>query len=169
MGQAIVKVSELGVDSFISGTNNNYLVFKKIPYAKQSSSGIDNVYSFNGITATEIIDADLDVTLTGSDYAFSVGTDNQIKLAFAKTLHPTKASALDALKNADVTYVQGNLKSDGSNFTLIVRNSLGEEVHRTTPVTLDQITKIISTFVDTRDVEADGTVEFKVLKNYINS
>lgn len=169
MGQAIAKISELGVESFITATNNSYLVFKVIPYAKQSSSGIDNIYSFNGVAAKEIIDADLDVALTGNNYAFSVGTDNKIKLAFAKTLHVSKAAALEALKNVDITYLQGNLKPDGSNYTLIVRNSLGEEVHRTTPVSLDQITKIISTFVDTRDVDVDGTVVFKVLKNYINS
>jgi len=169
MGQAITKISELGVESFITGANNNYLVFKVIPYAKQSSSGIDSIYSFDGISVTEIIDADLDVALTGSNYAFSVGTDNKIKLVFPKVLHASKAAALEALKNVEVTYVQGALKPDGSNYSLIVRNSLNEEVHRTTPVTLDQITKIISTFVDTRDVEADGTVEFRVLKNYINS
>ncbi|GMX64389.1 hypothetical protein Elgi_36580 [Paenibacillus elgii] len=169
MGQAIVKISELGVESFITGTNNNYLVFKVIPYAKQSSSGTDNIYSFNGITASEIIEADLDVALTGNNYAFSVGTDNKIKLAFAKTLHSTKAAAIEALKNVEVTYVQGNLKPDGSNYTLIARNSLGEEVHRTTPATLDKIVTIISTLVDTRDVDVDGTIEFRVLKNYINS
>lgn len=76
MGIAITKVSDLSVENFVtSGSNNNYIVFHPIPYAKQSSSAIDDIYTFTGISANEIVEADLDVALTGSNYAFSVGTD----------------------------------------------------------------------------------------------
>ncbi|MGG1663090.1 hypothetical protein [Brevibacillus sp. NRS-1366] len=170
MGQAIISLDKLSVESFISsGTNNNYLIFKPLPYSRQNSSGIDGHLQFNGITATEIVDADLDVALTGSDYAFAVGTDNKIKLAFSKTLHATKAEAMNVLKNVDVTYELGNLKLDGDNYTLIARDSTGQEVHATTPVTLDQAMKIVNTLDMSRDTNSDGFIRYELVHNFIVS
>jgi hypothetical protein len=168
MGQAIIRLSELACESFVTtGTNNNYLVFSPLPYSKQNSSGIDGFVQFNGINAQEIVDADLDVTLTGVDYAFSIGVDNKIKLAFSKSLHATKADALNALKNVEVIYQLGNLKLDGANYTLIARDSTGEEIHRTTPVTLEQATQIISTLDMSRDFNTDGFIRYELTHNFI--
>lgn len=168
MGQAIIRLSALSVESFITnGTNNNYLIFKPLPYSKQNSSGLDDHVQFDGIEAKEIVDADLDVELTGSNYAFAVGTDNKIKLAFSKALHPTKAEALAALKNVQVTYELGNLKLDADNYTLIARDSTNEEVHSTTPVTLEQAMNIIKTLDMSRDTNSDGFIRYELVHNFI--
>lgn len=168
MGQAIIRLSELSVESFVTtGTNNNYLIFAPLPYSKQNSSGIDGYIQFNGIAASEIVEADLDVALTSADYAFSVGTDNKVKLAFGKSLHATKADALNALKNVEITYELGNLKLDASNYSLIARDSTGEEIHRTTPVTLEQAIQIISTLDMSRDFNSDGFIRYELVHNFI--
>ncbi|RNB59537.1 hypothetical protein EDM57_05185 [Brevibacillus gelatini] len=170
MGQAIIRLSELSVESFVtSGVNNNYLVFSPLPYSKQNSSGIDGHIQFNGIVANEIVEADLDVALANpsTDYAFSVGTDNKIKLTFDKSLHASKAEALVALKNVEVVYELGNLKLDGANYSLIARDSTGEEIHRTTPVTLEQATQIISTLDMSRDFNSDGFIRYELVHNFI--
>lgn len=157
MGFAITKISELVVENYVtSGLNNNYLIFREIPFAKQSSSAIDNIYTFYGIDAVEIVEADLDVEITDESYAFCVGTDNKIKLAFPKSRFNSKREAMKALKNVEIKYQLGNLKRDGTNYTLVIRNSTGEEVHRTTPVTLEQAIQIISTLDSTKDVQAEG-------------
>ncbi|MCR8641542.1 hypothetical protein NV379_02630 [Paenibacillus sp. N1-5-1-14] len=170
MSIATTKMNELSVENFVtSGTNNNFLVFHPIPYAKQSSSAIDDVYTINGITTIEIVEADLDVALTGSNYAFSVGTDNKIKLAFSKALHTTKASALAALKSIEIQYLIGNLTLDGANYTLIARDSSGVEFHRTTPVTLEKATQIISTLDMSRDTKREGFVVYELTHNFINN
>lgn len=170
MGQAIIKISDLSVESFVTtGTNNNYLIFSPLPYSKQNSSGIDGFIQISNIAANEIVDADIDVALTGSNYAFSIGTDNKIKLAFNKTLHATKAAALTALKNEEITYELGNLKLDAANYTLIARDSVGQEIHRTTPVTLEQATNVISTLDMSRDFNTDGFIRYELTHNFIVS
>ena len=169
MAIATIKIFEMNVENFVtSGINNNYLVFRPIPYAKQSSSAIDDIYKFHGIDAREIVEADLDVEITDDSYAFSVGTDNKIKLAFPKSRHATKTEALEALKNVEITYVLGNLKRVDSNYTLIIRDSGGCEVHRTTPVTLEQAIQIISTLDSTKDVQAEGFNTSILIPIYIN-
>ncbi|ATF13689.1 hypothetical protein A616_17375 [Brevibacillus brevis X23] len=168
MGQANIRLTNLSVEAFVTtGTNNNYLVFKPLPYSKQNSSGIDGHIQFDGITATEIVEADLDVVLTGTSYAFAIGTDNKIKLAFAKATHATKADATAALKNVLVTYELGNLKLDADNYTLIARDSTDEEVHATTPVTLEQAMNIIKTLDMSRDTNSDGFLRYELVHNFI--
>lgn len=170
MGFATMKISELSVENFIaSGVNNNYLVFRPIAYAKQSSSAIDDIYTFSEIEAREIAEADLDVEISDESYVFAVGTDNKIKLAFPKTRHSTKNEALEALDKVEITYLLGNLKREGSDYTLIIRDSSGCEVHRTTPVTLEQATQIISTLDSTKDVQSEGFNTSTLIPIYTNS
>ena len=170
MGLAVIKIADLSVENFVtSGINNNYIVFKPIPYAKQSSSALDDIYSLSGITAKEIVEADLDVEITDNSYSFSVGTDNMIKLAFPKTRHANKNEALEALKNVEITYLLGNLKRDNANYTLVIKDSSGKEVHRTTPVTLEQASQIISTLDSTKDVQSEGFNVSMLIPIYINS
>lgn len=170
MGFANIKIGELSLANYItSGVNNNYLVFRPIPYAKQSSSAIDDIYTFEGIEAIEIVEADLDVEIVDESFTFAVGTDNQIKLAFPKGRFANKTEALESLKEVNVQYLLGNLKRDGSNYTLIIRDSSGCEVHRTTPVTLEQAAQIISTLDSTKDVQSEGFNTSTLLPIYINS
>lgn len=168
MGQANIRLTDLSVDAFVTtGANNNYLIFKALPYSKQNSSGIDGYVQFDGIAASEIVEADLDVALTGSNYAFAVGTENKIKLAFSKNAHATKSDAISALKNVQVSYELGNLKLDADNYTLIARDSTGEEVHATTPVTLEQAMNIIKTLDMSRDTNSDGFLRYELVHNFI--
>lgn len=168
LGRTIIRLSDLICESFVTtGTNNHYLVFSPLPYSKQNSSGIDGTVEFIGIQASEIVEADLDVAFTETDYVFSIGVDNKIKLAFNKTKFTTKADALTALKNVEVSYELGNLKLDNANYTLIARNSMYEEVHRTTPVTLEKAIQIISTFDMSRDFNSDGFLRYELVHNFI--
>lgn len=170
MGIAKIKIGEMSLANYItSGVNNNILVFRPIPYAKHSSSAIDDIYSFEGIDAVEIVDADLDVEITDNSFTFSVGTDNQIKLAFPKDRFNSKSEALEFLEEVKVVYLLGNLTREGSSYTLIIRDSSGCEVHRTTPVTLEQASQIISTLDSTKDVQSEGFNTSILIPIYTNN
>lgn len=166
--QAIIRFGELSVEQFVGGTVNNHLVFSPLPYSKQHSSGLDNSISFNLINAVEIIDADLDVAITTpNEYAYSIGTDNKIKIAFDKTKHLDKTSAIEALKLVAITYDLGNLKPNANLYKVVVRNSLGEEIHKTNPLTLDVIDKVVSTFDDTREIASSGFLRYELVRDFI--
>lgn len=171
MSTAIKRLGELRVESFVEGTTNNWLVYKPLPNSKMHTSVVDYDVEFIASTPSiQIAEADLDIPIPeGFAYAFSVGTDNKLKVAFSKSLHTDKTSAINALKCASITYQEGNLTPNGNLFVLTVKNSLGEEIHRTTPITLDQIKTVISTFNDTRATEYDGSIEFVITPDYLVS
>ncbi|MBE7897190.1 hypothetical protein G7L40_00500 [Paenibacillus polymyxa] len=166
--ETIIKLAELKLEQFVQGTNNNWLIFSTLPESKQHSSGIDGDVILNALKAVEIIDADLDVVIDAAyDYSYSISTDNKLKLAFAKSKHADKGSALDSLKCVTITYELGDLKRNGDYYRVIARDNLGAELHRTNPLTLDQIDKVISTFDSTRDVSTSGYVKYEIKPDFI--
>jgi len=168
LSTAIKRLGELRFDSFVEGINNNWLVYKALPNAKMHSSGVDGSVFLSTVSSIEIVDADLDVPIEGYDYAYSVANDNKLKIAFSKDKHSTKAEAIDALKCISVTYDIGNLMQNGNLYVLTVKNSRGEEIHRTTPSTLENIRVTISTFNDTRAIDYDGGyLEYSISPDYI--
>ncbi|WP_405169300.1 hypothetical protein [Paenibacillus sp. FSL H3-0286] len=168
MSQAIVRFGELKVDSFVQGVVNNWLIYSPLPYAKQHSSGLDGDVVISATPTTEIIDADLDVAIDSQyAYAYSIATDNKLKVAFDKTKHPDKGSALEALKCISITYELGHLTPNGGLYIAIFRNSLGEEIHRTTPMPLSQCTTVISTFNDTRQIDTGGYLKCEVVPDFV--
>lgn len=167
MGQAIVRFGELKVEKFVEGQVNNFLVFSPLPYSRQHSSGIDGDIVISATPTIEIIDADLDVAIDAQfEYAYSIGTDNKLKVAFDKTKHVNKGSAVDALKCVSVVYELGTLSVDSNEYKLTVRNSLGEEIHKTVPQPLMQLQNVISTFDDTRQVDEIGPLSYVLSRNY---
>ncbi|MNW57368.1 hypothetical protein D3C74_351660 [compost metagenome] len=90
-----------------------------------------------------------------------------MKVAFDKNTYLDKTSAINALKCVSVTYEIGNLTANGNLYVLVVRNSLGEEIHRTTPLTLQQIETVMSTFDDTRATGYGGFLKFDIVRDYI--
>ncbi|WP_095206112.1 hypothetical protein [Paenibacillus sp. O199] len=164
----ILRFGEMKAEQFVQGVNNNWIIFSPLLYAKQHSSGIDNMVIINNLVTKEIVDADLDVTIDSPyDYVYSISTDNRLKLSFSKSKHTDKTSALDALKCVTIIYTLGKLKPNGEYYRVVARNSLGEEVHRTTPLTLDKVDKVISTFDDTRDVGTSGFLSYQIVRDYI--
>ncbi|MNK45797.1 hypothetical protein D3C87_645680 [compost metagenome] len=166
--QAIIRFGELSVEQFVTGTVNNYLVFSPLPYSKQHSSGLDNSVTFSSIKAIEIIDADLDVAIPSSyDYSFSIGTDNKIKISFDKAKYADKVNALQALKCVAITYDLGTLTPNANFYKVVVRNSLGEEIHKTNPLTLDAIDNVVTTFDDTRELTSSGFLRYELVRDFI--
>lgn len=170
MGQAIVRFGELKVESFTQGTNNNWITYSELPFSKQHSSGLDGDIVIGATPTIEIIDADLDVAIDSQfAYAYSIATDNKLKIAFSKTKHPDKGSALEALKCTSITYELGHLTPNGGLYIAVFRNSLGEEIHRTTPMSLAQVTTVISTFNDTRQIDTGGYLRCEVVPDFVVS
>lgn len=170
MSQAIVRFGELKVDSFVQGMVNNWIVYDVLPYSRQHSSGLDGDIVIGSTPTVEIIDADLDVTIDPQfGYAYSIATDNKLKIVFDKTKHTTKGAALEALKCISITYELGHLTPNGGLYIAIFRNSLGEEIHRTTPMSLAQVTTVISTFNDTRQVDTGGYLKCEVVPDFVVS
>lgn len=166
MYQGIVRFGELKVENYHEGVNNGWLVFSPLPYSRQHSSGIDGDVIISATPTIEIIDADLDVPIDPKyAFAYSIGTDNKMKMAFDKTRY-TKATAIEALKCVSVVYEQARLEVNGNNYVMIARNSLGEEIHRTIPQTLDQLKNVISTFDDTRSVNDVGPLRYDIVRDY---
>jgi hypothetical protein len=170
MGQAIVRFGELKFESFAQGVNNNWITFSELPFSKQHSSGLDGDVVIGATPTAEIIDADLDVVINPEmSYVYSIATDNKLKVAFNKTKHPDKGSALEALKCISITYELGHLTPNGGLYIAIFRNSLGEEIHRTTPQTLANCTTVISTFNDTRQIDTGGFLKCEVVPDFVVS
>ncbi|ALS22307.1 hypothetical protein [Paenibacillus naphthalenovorans] len=169
MAEAIVRLGELRVESFVQGEVNNWLVYDVLPKSKLHSSGLDGDVILKASTpAIEIVESDLDIPIEeGYGYAFSVGTDNKLKVAFNKSLHTDKTSAISALSCASVTYEQGNLTPNGNNYIAIARNSMGEEIHRTTPMPLTALMNVITTLDDTRATAFGGNLIFHIERDYI--
>lgn len=166
MGQGIVRFGELKVENFIEGITNNWLIYSPLPYSRQHSSGIDGDIVISATPTIEIIDVDLDVPINPQyAFAYSVATDNKLKMAFDKTKFD-KARAIEALKCVSIIYELGHLETVGNNYVMIVRNSLGEEIHRTVPQTLDQAKTVISTFDDTRSVDVSGFLRYEMVRDY---
>ncbi|MEJ3719127.1 hypothetical protein WGM54_13990 [Paenibacillus polymyxa] len=166
--QAIKRFGELKLEQFVQGVNNNWLIFSPLPFGRQHSSGIDGDIIISATPTIEIIDADLDVVIDPQyTYAYSVATDNKFKLAFSKTSYKDKSSAMEALECLSIKYELENLVPNGNYYRVVVRNSLGEEVHRTNPLLLDQVDKVISTLDDTRDVSMSGYVRYEIERDYI--
>lgn len=166
--QRIIRLGELKLEQFVQGNVNNWLIFSPLPYSKQHSSGIDGDIVIGTAPSLEVIDADLDVDIpTQYTYAYSIATDNKLKIAASKDVFTDKTTALDLLKCLSVVYELGNLTPNGSYYRVIIINSLGEEIHRTTPLTLDQIEQVIKTFADTRDIQSSGFVEYKIVQDFI--
>ncbi|RPK23981.1 hypothetical protein [Paenibacillus xylanexedens] len=164
----ILRFGEMKAEQFVQGVNNNWIIYSPLPYAKQHSSGIDDSVVISGLNTKEIVDADLDVAIDLQyDYTYSISTDNKLKISFSKSKHSDKTSAMEALKCVAVTYALGNLKPNGEYYKVVARNSHGEEVHRTTPMTLDKVDKVISTFDDTRDISASGFLSYHVVRDFI--
>ncbi|KAF6626948.1 hypothetical protein H6F38_23105 [Paenibacillus sp. EKM208P] len=167
MGQAIVRFGELKLEKHEKGNVNDWLVFSALPYARQHSSGLDGDIVISATPTIEIIDADLDVAIDPQyAYAYSIATDNKLKIAYSKTNHVSSASALDALKCVSIIYELGELTVNGNLYTMITRNSLGEEINRTIPMTLDQAKVAISTFDDMRQVDYGGFVKYELKRDY---
>ncbi|QWU13399.1 hypothetical protein SAMN04487895_10365 [Paenibacillus sophorae] len=170
MSQAIIRFGELKVESFVQGVNNNWLIYSELPFSKQHSSGLDGDILIGATPTVEIIDADLDVAVDPQyAYAYSISTDNKLKIAFNKTKHPDKGSALEALKCISITYELGHLTPNGGLYIAIFRNSLGEEIHRTTPISLTQCNTVISTFNDTRQIDTGGYLRCEVIPDFVVS
>lgn len=168
MSVAIKRLGELRVDGYIEGTNNNWVIYKPLPYSKMYSSGIDGDVFLSATPSIEIVDADLDVAIpSGYTYQYSLAIDNRLKVAFDKNLYSSKSEAVNALKCVSVTYTLGTLIPNGHNYILTVKNSIGEEIHRTTPMTLTQLQNVISTFNDTRATDYDGYLEYVVSPDYL--
>ncbi|WP_440110354.1 hypothetical protein [Paenibacillus sp. QZ-Y1] len=166
MGQGIVRFGELKVENYFEGINNGWIVFSPLPNSRQHSSGIDNDIVISATPTVEIIDVDLDVPIDPKyAFAYSIGTDNKMKMAFDKTKF-NKVTAIDVLKCISVIYELGHLEVCGNNYLLIARNSLGEEIHRTVPQTLDQLKNVISTFDDTRSVDIIGPLKYELVRDY---
>ena len=166
MGQGIVRFGELKVENYVEGNTNNWLIFSPLPYSRQHSSGIDGDIIISATPTIEIIDVDLDVPINPQvAFAYSVATDNKIKMAFDKTKFD-KAGAIEALKCVSIIYELGHLEVNGNNYVMIARNSLGEEIHRTVPQTLDQLKTVISTFDDTRSVDVSGFLSYQLVRDY---
>lgn len=164
----IVRFGELKAEQFVTGNTNSWVIFSPLPYAKQHSSGLDGDIVINGLKTVEIIDADLDVAIDPQyDYAYSIGTDNRIKVSFEKSKHAEKNSVFEALKCIALAYDQGNLKPNANYYKVVVRNGRGEEVHRTTPMALDKVDKVISTFDETRDIASSGFLKYEVVRDFI--
>lgn len=168
MSTAIKRLGELRVEAYMEGVNNNWIIYKPLPNSKMHSSAVDGTVFLSATPSIEIVDADLDVSLSGHIYAYSIGTDNKLKVAFDKDLYSSKSEAVDALKCVSVTYEIGNLVQNGHLYVLTVKNSRGEEIHRTTPDTLDNIKIVISTFNNTRATDYDGGyLEYCISPDYI--
>ena len=168
MGIAIKRLGELRVESFVEGVNNNWLIYKSLPNAKMHSSAVDGTVFLSATPSVEVVDADLDIPLDENIYAYSIGTDNKLKIAFSKDLYSSKSEAIEALKCVSVTYEQGKLVQNGHLYVLTVKNSMGEEIHRTTPDTLDNIKIVISTLNNTRATDYDGgSLTYSVEPDYI--
>lgn len=168
VSNAIKRLGELRVESFVEGVNNNWLVYKPLPNAKMHSSAVDGTVFLSATPSIEVVDVDLDVPLVDDIYAYSIGTDNKLKIAFSKDLYSSKSEAVEALKCVSVTYETGNLVQNGHLYVLTVKNSRGEEIHRTTPDTLDNIKIVISTFNNTRATDYDGGyLEYSISPDYI--
>lgn len=168
--QRIIRLGELKVEQFVQGTVNNWIVFSPLPYSKQHSSGIDGDIVIGTTPTLEVIDADLDVTIpAGYTYSYSIATDNKLKIAADKAVFTDKSTSFDLLKCLSIVYELGNLTPNGNYYRVIIINSLGEEVHRTTPLTIDQIEQVIKTFAETRDIQASGFVEYKIVQDFIVS
>lgn len=170
MNTAIKRLGELRVENYVEGVNNNWVIYKSLPNSKMHSSAIDGDVFLSATPSLEIVDADLDVVIpTGYNYAYSVGTDNKVKISFNKNLFVDKTSAINSLKCVSVTYEIGTLTTNGNLYILTVKNSMGEEIHRTTPMSLTQIQTVTSTFNDTRATDYDGFLEFVTTPDYIVS
>lgn len=171
MSTAIKRLGELRLEEFKEGLVNNWLVYKPLPNSKMHTSAIDNDVELIASTPSiQIADADIDIPIPeGYVYSYSVGTDNKLKVAFSKDLYSNKASALNALQCASIMYEEGTLSPNANLFVLIVKNSMGTEIHRTTPLGLDQIKVVITTFNETRATEYDGSIEFVISPDYFVS
>lgn len=168
--QAIVRLGELRVENFVEGINNNWIIYSPLPKSKMHSSGIDGDIVLSVTPTIEVVEADLDIEIPeGYLYSYSIGPDNKLKIAFDKDSYPDKASAISALKCVSVTYDQGHLQPNGNNYIAIARNSLGEEVHRTTPMALTALMNVITTLDDTRATDYGGNLIFHVERDYIVS
>ncbi|PIH59165.1 MULTISPECIES: hypothetical protein [unclassified Paenibacillus] len=166
MGQSIVRFGELKPENYTEGLNNAWITFSALPYSRQHSSGIDGDIVISATPTVEIVEVDLDVAINSQyEFAYSIGTDNKLKMAFDKTKY-SKASAIETLKCISITYELGHLEANGGLYVAIARNSLGEEVHRTVPQTLDQLKNVISTFDDTRSVDVSGFLSYQIVRDY---
>ncbi|MDP9675177.1 hypothetical protein J2W97_001160 [Paenibacillus jamilae] len=165
--QAILRFGELKPEQFVQGVYNNWLIFPPLPFGKQHSSGLDGDIVISATPTIEIIDADLDVAIDPQyAYAYSIATDNKFKLAFSKTTHKDKSSAMEALECISIKYELGNLQANGNYYRMVIRNSLGEEIHRTNPETLERTIQIASTFDDSRDTVAGGFLKYELVRDY---
>ncbi|MFL1672454.1 hypothetical protein [Paenibacillus dendritiformis] len=168
MAQAIIRFGELKIEKYVEGNVNNWLVYSPLPYSKQHSSGIDGDIIISATPTVEVIDADLDVPIDPQyAFAYSIATDNKIKIAFSKDKYPNSVSAAEALRCITIIYEMGKLTSNGNLYVLTIRNSLGEEIHRTMPITLDQIKTVSTTFDDTRETSVGGILKYEFVKDYV--
>lgn len=166
--QAIIRIGELKAEQFVKGNTNNWITFSPMPFSKQHSSGIDNSIVISSTPTVEIIDADLDVAIDPQyKYAYSISTDNRLKIVFDKNTYLDMSSAFEGLKCLVVTYELGELTPNANYYKVTVRNSKGEEIHRTNPLSLDQIDKVISTFDDTRELSSSGFLKYELFRDYI--
>lgn len=166
MGQSIIRFGELKPENYTEGLNNGWITFSPLPYSRQHSSGIDGDIVISATPTIEIVDVDLDVAINPQyEFAYSIGTDNKLKLAFDKTKY-SKASAIEVLKCVSIIYELGHLTPNGNNYVVITVNSLGEETHRTIPLSLEQAKNMISTFDDTRSLDDGGYLSHKLVRDY---
>lgn len=168
MGQAIIRFGELKVEQFTQGIHNNYVVFSPLPFSKAHSSGIDDNVVITATPNIEIVDADLDVEIDDQySFAYSISTDNRMKVAYDKEKYASQADFLDKVKNINIVYELGQLTTIGNNYILITRNSLGEEIQRSKPMSPDQILNTILTFDTTRSVAYGGFLKHEIMLDYI--
>lgn len=167
LSTAIKRLGELKVDGYVEGINNNWLIYKPLPNSRMHSSGIDGDVILSATPTKEVVDVDLDLSLDGYLYAFSIGNDNRLKVAYSKDTYASKAEAIDAMKCISVIYEEGNLTPNGNLFILTVRNSMGVEIYRSTPQTLTNIVTVMSTFNDTSATDFSGSLEYVTTPDYI--
>ncbi len=169
MSQAIIRFGEMKVENFVEGNINNYIVFSPLPYGKQHSSGLDGDIIISATPTKEIIDADLDVQFDSDlKFVYSIATDNKFKLVYNKNKYNNKFEALEDIKCISVIYELGNLQAvSGNLYYIIVRNSLGEEIQRTTPLTLSQCNTFIDQLESTRDINFGGFLKYETKRVYV--
>lgn len=167
MAKSIVRLGELQVESYTEGKINNYITFSPLPYSKQHSSGIDGDIVMASTPTIEIVDADLDLPISsGYTYAYSIAPDNKPKIAFEKSLFSNRDMAITAMQCVSINYELGNLQTNGNLYILTIKNSLGEEIHKTTPLNLSQINNVISIFNETRETMYGGFLKFEIVPDY---
>lgn len=167
MGQAIIRLGELNVENYVEGNINNYLVFSQLPNSKQHSSGIDGNVFISSTPTKEIVDADLDVEFDSNyNFVYSIGIDNKLKVVFEKNKYSSKAEAIDALKCISVIYELGQLVENAGLYYVVTRNSLGQEVQRTTALPLNTCVNFIGQIDATRDIQYGGFLKHEIMKSY---